>query len=133
LVTLNRPHHLNALTSEMLAHIYEVLEGLGRDPSCRVIVITGAGRGFCAGDDLQDYHPPDWVPTDVGLVQSNMYQQKYVAQLVPLVRWLPRRASAAVNAPAAGAGYAIALGADLRLASTSAAFVDAFVKIGATG
>jgi enoyl-CoA hydratase len=133
LVTLNRPHHLNALTSEMLAHIYEVLEGLGRDDSCRVIVVTGAGRGFCAGDDLQDYHPPTWVPSGVGPIHSNMYQQKYVAQLVPRLRALPQPVIAAVNGPTAGAGYALALGADLRLASTSAVFVDAFVKIGASG
>ena len=132
-ITLNRPDRLNALTSEMLAHIYEVLEDLGRDPTCRVIVITGAGRGFCAGDDLRDYHPPHWVPTDVGPLHSNMYQQKYVAELVPRMRALPQPVIAAVNGPAAGAGYALALGADLRVASQSALFVDAFVKIGASG
>jgi enoyl-CoA hydratase len=133
LVTLNRPHRLNALTSEMLAHLYEVLTGLGRDATCRVIVITGAGRGFCAGDDLVDYHPPEWVPTSIGPLQSNMYQQKYVAELVPRLRALPQPVIAAVNGPAAGAGYALALGADLRMAGQSAVFVDAFVKIGASG
>jgi enoyl-CoA hydratase len=133
LVTLNRPHRLNALTSEMLGRIYDAFEGLGRDHTCRVIVLTGAGRGFCAGDDLQDYRPPDWVPVDVGTIQSNMYQQKYVAQLVPRMRALPQPVIAAVNGPVAGAGYALALGADLRVASASAVFVDAFVKIGASG
>ncbi len=133
LVTLNRPERLNALTSEMLAHLYDVFEGLGRDATCRVIVVTGAGRGFCAGDDLLDYHPPGWVPTDVGPLHSNMYQQKYVAELVPRMRALPQPVIAAVNGPAAGAGYALALGADLRVASASAVFVDAFVKIGASG
>jgi enoyl-CoA hydratase len=133
LVTLNRPHRLNALTSEMLAHLYDVFEDLGRDSTCRVIVVTGAGRGFCAGDDLRDYHPPEWVPTDVGPLHSNMYQQKYVAELVPRIRSLPQPVIAAVNGPAAGAGYALALGADLRVASASALFVDAFVKIGASG
>ena len=132
-VTLNRPDRLNALTSEMLAHLYAVFEKLGRDSTCRVIVVTGAGRGFCAGDDLRDYHPPQWVPTDVGPLHSNMYQQKYVAELVPRMRSLPQPVIAAVNGPAAGAGYALALGADLRVASTSALFVDAFVKIGASG
>jgi len=132
-VTLNRPDRLNALTSEMLAHIYEVLEELGRDSTCRVIIVTGAGRGFCAGDDLRDYHPPAWVPTDVGPLHSNMYQQKYVAELVPRMRALPQPVIAAVNGPAAGAGYALAMGADLRVASASAVFVDAFVKIGASG
>jgi enoyl-CoA hydratase len=133
LVTLNRPHHLNALTSEMLAEIYDALERLGRDEGCRVIVITGAGKGFCAGDDLQDYHPPVWVPTEVGRAQSFMYQQKYVAELVPRMRAVPQPIIAAVNGATAGAGYAIALGADLRLAATSALFVDSFVKIGASG
>jgi len=133
LMTLNRPHRLNALTSEMLARIYDTLERLGHDHTCRVIIITGAGRGFCAGDDLQDYHPPAWVPVDVGPIQSNMYQQKYVAQLVPRMRALPQPVIAAVNGPTAGAGYPLALGADLRIASESALFVDAFVKIGASG
>jgi len=133
LVTLNRPERLNALTSEMLARIYEVLEALGRDATCRVIIVTGAGRGFCAGDDLRDYHPPHWVPADVGPFHSHMYQQKYVAELVPRMRALPQPVIAAVNGPAAGAGYALALGADLRVASESAVFVDAFVKIGASG
>ncbi|HUY20766.1 MAG TPA: enoyl-CoA hydratase-related protein [Acidimicrobiales bacterium] len=133
LVTLNRPERLNALTSTMLAHIYEVLQTLGRDATCRVIVVTGAGRGFCAGDDLRDYTPPAWVPADVGPVHSNMYQQKYVAELVPRLRALPQPVIAAVNGPAAGAGYALALGADLRVAAASAVFVDAFVKIGASG
>ena len=132
-VTLNRPDRLNALTSEMLTRLYAVLEGLGRDASCRVIVITGAGRGFCSGDDLRDYHPPDWVPTDVGPSHSNMYQQKYVAELVPRLRALPQPVIAAVNGAAAGAGYALALGADLRVASVSSVFIDAFVRIGASG
>src|ERR1700692_651064 len=132
-VTLNRPERLNALTSEMLTRIYEVLEGLGRDATCRVIIVTGAGRGFWGGGDLRDYPPPDWVPTDVGPLHSNMYQQKSVAELVPRMRALPQPVIAAVNGPAAGAGYALALGADLRVAASSAVFVDAFVKIGASG
>jgi enoyl-CoA hydratase len=133
LMTLNRPHHLNALTSTMLAEIYDTFERLGRDETCRVIVVTGAGNGFCAGDDLSDYRPPAWVPTEVGPLQSHMYQQKYVAELVPRMRALPQPVIAAVNGATAGAGYALALGADLRLAGTSALFVDSFVKIGASG
>ena len=132
-MTLNRPHHLNALTSEMLDEIYHSFEQLGRDSHCRVIVLTGAGKGFCAGDDLQDYRPPSWVPTDVGPLQSNMYQQKHVAEIVPRMRAVPQPIIAAINGATAGAGYALALGADLRYAATSALFVDAFVKIGASG
>jgi enoyl-CoA hydratase/carnithine racemase len=99
IVTLNRPHRLNALTSPMLGEIYDTLETLGHDASCRVIIITGAGRGFCAGDDLVDYRPPDWVPTDVGTIHSNMYQQKHVAQLVPRMPSTGRRRAPATRWP----------------------------------
>ena len=117
----------------MLARIYDVLEELGRDATCRVIIVTGAGRGLLCRRRPARLPPADWVPTDVGPLHSNMYQQKYVAELVPRMRALPQPVIAAVNGPAAGAGYALALGADLRLASASAVFVDAFVKIGASG
>jgi enoyl-CoA hydratase len=133
LVTLNRPERLNALTSSMFDQLLGVFERLGRDETCRVIVVTGAGRGFCAGDDLRDYRPPDWVPQDVGPIHSTMYQHKHIAQLVPRMRALPQPVIAAVNGPAAGAGYALALGADLRLAGDGAVFADGFVKIGASG
>jgi enoyl-CoA hydratase len=133
LITLNRPHHLNALTSEMIDEIFATFERVGRDTGCRVVVLTGAGRGFCAGDDLVDYHSPVWIPDDIGVVQSNMLQQKHIATLVPRMRALPQPVIAAVNGAAAGAGYLLALGADLRIASESGAFVDAFVKIGASG
>ena len=133
LVTLNRPHHLNALTSEMTERLFTTFDELARDTTCRVVVLTGAGRGFCAGDDVVDYRPPAWVPGDVGAVQSNMLQQKHLATLVPRLRALPQPVIAAVNGPAAGAGYALALGADLRLAAASALFANGFVKIGASG
>lgn len=132
-VTLNRPDRLNAFTSPMLERLFGALERLGRDPACRVVVVTGAGRAFCAGDDLRDYQPPDWVPTDVGPVHSTMFQHKHIAQLVPRLRALPQPVVAAVNGPAAGAGYALALGADLRVAGAGAVFADGFVKIGASG
>ncbi len=132
-VTLHRPERLNAFTSEMMDHLFETMERIGRDETCRVVVITGAGRGFCSGDDLRDYRPPAWLPTEIGASHARMYQQKYVAQLVPRLRAMPQPVIAAVNGPTAGAGYALALGADLRVAASSAVFVDAFVKIGASG
>ena len=132
-LTLNRPDRLNAFTSEMMAHLFDLMEQVGRDETCRVVVVTGAGRGFCSGDDLRDYRTPDWVPKGVGPSHTRMYEQKFVAQLVPRLRAMPQPVIAAVNGPAAGAGYALALGADLRVAAASAVFVDAFVKIGASG
>ena len=133
-VTLNRPHHLNALTAEMTETLFDTFERLGRDVDCRVVIVTGAGRGFCAGDDLVDYRPPAWIPAErIGEIHSNMYQQKHLATLVPRMRAMPQPVVAAVNGPAAGAGYALALGADLRLASTSAVFANGYVKVGASG
>ena len=133
-VTLNRPHHLNALTAETTQALFDTFERLGRDVDCRVVIVTGAGRGFCAGDDLVDYRPPAWIPAErIGEIHSNMYQQKHLATLVPRMRAMPQPVVAAVNGPAAGAGYALALGADLRLASTSAVFANGYVKVGASG
>src|SRR5438094_7754551 len=133
-VTLNRPHHLNALTAEMTEAVFDTFERLARDVDCRVVIVTGAGRGFCAGDDLVDYRPPAWIPAErIGEIHSNMLQQKHLATLVPRMRALPQPVIAAVNGPAAGAGYALALGADLRVAAASAVFANAFVKIGASG
>lgn len=133
-LTLNRPHHLNAMTSELTQELYDAFEEIGRDVDCRVVIITGAGRGFCAGDDTVDYRPPSFIPVDrLGGVQSNMYQQKHVATLVPRMRPLPQPVIAAVNGPVAGFGYALALGADLRIASRRALFVNGFTNVGASG
>ncbi len=133
-VTLNRPHHLNALTSGMTQELFDAFATIARDVDCRVVIVTGAGRGFCAGDDMVDYYAPQWVPEDrLGPVQSNMYQQKHVATLVPRMRALPQPIIAAVNGPAAGFGFTLALGADLRIASRSALFTNGYVNIGASG
>jgi enoyl-CoA hydratase len=133
-VTLNRPHHLNAVTERTAQLLFDTFDGIGRDVDCRVVVLTGAGRGFCAGDDTADYHAPEWIPVErLGFVQSNMYQQKVVATLVPRMRALPQPIIAAVNGPAAGFGYALALGADLRLAGRSAVFVNGYTNVGASG
>lgn len=133
-VTLNRPHHLNAITSELAQELFDTFDALAHDVDCRVVIITGAGRGFCAGDDIVDYRPPGWLPHErLGPVQSNMYQQKHVATLVPRMRALPQPVIAAVNGPTAGFGYALALGADLRLASRTAVFANGYTNIGASG
>lgn len=133
-ITLNRPHRLNALTFQMLDRLYGIFERLGHDSDCRVVIITGAGRGFCSGHDLKetDDRPP-WLSRDLGPVQENSLHHKFWASLIPRMRAMPQPIIAAVNGPAAGGGFPLALGADIRIASHSARFHDAFIKVGLSG
>lgn len=129
-LTLNRPQALNAFTSVLLAQLREALDAAAEDASVRCVVITGAGRAFCAGQDLSDPYvkpsdDPAEAPKDIGQLLDGFY--------VPLalrVRSMPVPVIAAVNGVAAGAGVNLALGCDLVLAGQSASFIQAFVKIG---
>jgi enoyl-CoA hydratase len=132
LVTLDRPERLNAMSHELVADLHRALEEVGQDNSCRVVVITGAGRGFCAGLDLKGTGP---APNSEGLgrPQQSMKAQQHIARLIPRMRSLPQPVIAAVNGPAAGGGLAVALGSDIRIAAESARFNVAFVRIGLSG
>jgi enoyl-CoA hydratase len=132
LVTLNRPERLNAMSHELVADLHEAFDGIGRDRSVRVVVLTGAGRGFCAGLDLKDAGRP---PSSDGLgrVEAGMASQQHIAALVPRMRGLRQPIIAAVNGPAAGGGLALALASDVRLAAPEARFNVAFVRIGLSG
>jgi enoyl-CoA hydratase len=132
-ITFNRPETLNAFTNATLEEFFLVLGGLRTDFSTRVVVLTGAGRAFSSGHDHTDHSTPSWLADDLGTIPSNLVQQRWWAQVVPTLRSLPQPVVAAVNGPVAGGGYAIALGADLRLAGRSARFVNAFHTLGATG
>lgn len=124
-VTMNRPARLNALSPGLVEDLHGVLDDVQGDASCRVLVLTGSGRGFCAGLDLIDYAgSPDASP------QERMRVQERISSLVPRLRGLPQPVVAAVNGPAAGGGMALALAADLRLMAQSASFHVAFLKIG---
>ncbi len=128
-ITLNRPDKLNALNTEMVQALHDALDALAVDPSCRVIVLTGAGRGFCAGLDLQGYGAaPD--TSHLGPTPAAFAVQRHIASLVPHLRSLPQPVIAAVNGPAAGGGFALVLGSDVRLASFEAKFNAAFIRIG---
>ena len=131
-ITLNRPARLNAMNAELIAGLHDALDTLAADRDCRVIVLTGAGRGFCAGLDLSEGASP---PTAQGLgrVQAGMTVQKSIAGLVPKMRAMPQPIVAAVNGPAAGGGLALALAGDVRVAAASARFNVAFVRIGLSG
>ena len=127
--TLNRPDKLNAMTSELVQSLHDALDDVSRDPDCRVVVLTGSGRGFCAGLDLTGYgqapHTEHLGPTPKGFAV-----QKHIASLIPHLRSIPQPVIAAVNGPAAGGGFALVLGSDVRLAARTAKFNAAFIRIG---
>jgi enoyl-CoA hydratase len=131
-ITLNRPARLNAMNAALIAGLHDALDTLAVDRTCRVIVLTGAGRGFCAGLDLSEGAAPP-AAQGLGRVQAGMTVQKSIAGLVPKMRAMPQPIVAAVNGPAAGGGLALALASDVRVAATSARFNVAFVRIGLSG
>jgi enoyl-CoA hydratase len=128
-LTLDRPRRLNALSLDLLGELHAVLDALALAPSIRVVILTGAGRGFCAGLDLVDHDTGGTRRTP----QGGLALQKIVAGLVPKLRALPQVVIAAVNGPAAGGGLALALACDVRIAATSARFNVAFIRIGVSG
>jgi enoyl-CoA hydratase len=132
LLTLNRPDRLNAMSHELVAALHDRFDEVAADPDVRCVVITGAGRGFCAGLDL---HAGASVPgtEDLGRPQRGLATQQHIATLIPHLRSLKVPVIAAVNGPAAGGGFALALGADVRVCSRSARFNVAFVKLGLSG
>ena len=132
LLTLNRPERLNAMSADLVEELHDALDDAGRDRSCRVVVLTGAGRGFCAGLDLTGYGTPPGGE-GLGRVQAGMATQKHIAALIPKLRGLRQPVIAAVNGPASGGGLALALGSDVRIAAASARFNVAFVRIGLSG
>jgi enoyl-CoA hydratase len=127
-VTLNRPDRLNALTPDLLGRFDAVLDDVARDPAVRVVILTGAGRGFCAGFDLDEL-AGTWSQ---GLPELLANQEGWAATVRRMVE-LPVPVIAAVNGPAIGAGMSLALGADLRVVSTRAKFAAAFVRVGLSG
>jgi 2-(1,2-epoxy-1,2-dihydrophenyl)acetyl-CoA isomerase len=125
-LTLNRPDRLNSFTQAMHREVRDALDRLQADKSVRVLVLTGAGRGFCAGQDLNDRAVEPGAP-GVDLGES---VEKYYAPLVMTLRTLPMPVICAVNGVAAGAGANLALACDIVLAAKSASFIEAFCKLG---
>lgn len=126
LLTLNRPDRLNSFNAQMHDEMATAIRQIKKDNSVRALVITGAGRGFCAGQDLSDRNvaPGSEVP-DLG----ESIEQRY-NPLLRSLRELPMPVICAVNGVAAGAGANIALACDIVLAGQSASFIQAFCKIG---
>jgi enoyl-CoA hydratase len=132
LVTLNNPDRLNPMSFALVEALYAALERVGRDNACWVVVLTGAGRGFCAGLDLEDKAPPPGSE-GMGLARLGMRAMAYMSGIVPAMRAIPQPIVAAVNGPAYGGGLCLTLGADVRLAAESAVFCGAGITNGLTG
>lgn len=124
-ITLNRPEKLNSFTRAMHAELRDVLTEVETDRSIRALVLTGAGRGFCAGQDLADLSFESSAMTDLGeLVEQNFNP------MIQRIQALPIPVIASVHGAAAGAGANLALACDIVLAARSASFLQAFAKIG---
>lgn len=128
-LVLDRPEVLNALDHAMVVELTGLLEQLRADRSCRVVVLTGAGRAFCAGLDLRGYGDDELAERD-GLTLRTFDRQRELADLVHRLHDLPQPVVAAVNGPAAGGGLALVCASDIRIASTGASFSVAFIRAG---
>jgi enoyl-CoA hydratase len=128
-ITMNRPERLNAMRTQLVQGLHQALDQIAVDPHCRVVVLTGAGRGFCAGLDLGGYGRAPHTE-GFGQTQAGFAVQKHIAALIPHMRSLPQPIIAAVNGPAAGGGFALVLGSDIRIATATARFNAAFIRIG---
>jgi 2-(1,2-epoxy-1,2-dihydrophenyl)acetyl-CoA isomerase len=127
-LTLNRPDRLNAFSPAMLAALAEALERLGGDAEVGAVVITGAGRGFCAGGDVKT------MPARAGQgFDERVESLRRMHRLPLLLRTMPKVAIAMVNGPAVGAGLGLALACDLRIAGRSARFGTGFAGVGYSG
>src|SRR3954453_4304531 len=121
-ITLNRPDRLNALQPEMADAIIAALDDAQADESCRAVLLTGAGRGFCAGQDLTAIAEAD--PDDIADLLDSYHP------VIEKIRELSLPVVAAINGVAAGAGCNLALACDIVIAARSASFVQAFSRIG---
>jgi enoyl-CoA hydratase len=130
-ITLNRPERLNAMSFDVVVPLADAIRSVAADSDSRVVVLTGAGRGFCSGLDLEDHGVP---PGIAGLPVSRIATRAMAifADLVPALRELRQPVIAAVNGPAFGGGLCLACGADVRLAAESATFCGAGVRNGLT-
>jgi enoyl-CoA hydratase len=131
-VTLNQPDRLNALSFAMVDELHDVLDALHLDNACRVVVLTGAGRGFCSGLDLTSIEGSSTSAGTSG-PRAGLLSQSRIAELPQKLRRMQQPVIAAVNGPAYGGGFALALACDIRVASPEARFCSQFIKLGIGG
>ena len=131
-ITLNRPDKLNALSAELVESLHATIDELAASDTCRVVVLTGAGRGFCSGLDLGDLDSPR-PGSDLEFPRSGMRWQERIADLTARLHRLRQPVIAAINGPAYGGGLGIAAACDIRIAGASARFCTQFIKLGLGG
>jgi enoyl-CoA hydratase len=121
LLRLNRAQRLNAMSFELMTALYDALKAVAADNGAWVVVLTGEGRGFCSGLDLED---PGMIPgiDNMSLSRVGMVAMSHFSGIVPAMRAVPQPIIAAINGPAYGGGLCLSLGADLRFAAQSAEF-----------
>lgn len=127
LMTFNRPDRLNAISREMIEEFHDLLTRMEGEKSTRVLIITGAGRGFCSGTDLKAGKDA-W--TNEYNVSLQMRNQRRLADLPLHMRKIPQPIIGAINGVAAGGGFSFAMACDIRIAAKSARFICPFVNIG---
>lgn len=138
IVTLNRPDTLNALNADIMHRLPEDLRGVAEDDAVRCVVLTGAGRGFCAGGDVKAISSlaDRLVKGDKGKKGTTEFRTRWLRRCVEAARWLHEMSKptiAMINGSCAGAGMSLAAACDLRFAVDSAKFVPAFTSVGLSG
>jgi 2-(1,2-epoxy-1,2-dihydrophenyl)acetyl-CoA isomerase len=128
-ITLNRPQRLNAFTEDMHLGLRAALDEAQADPACRALLLTGAGRAFCAGGDVKSM-AEGGEQRSAAEATARLRSRMEVSRIL---HELPKPTIAMINGPAAGAGLALALACDLRIAGASARLVTAFVRVGFSG
>jgi 2-(1,2-epoxy-1,2-dihydrophenyl)acetyl-CoA isomerase len=124
-LTLNRPDVLNSFTRSMARELREAIERVAADQTLRAVVLTGAGRGFCAGQDLAEAAPKDGAMPDLGDIVRDSYNP-----VIRAIRSIEKPVLCAVNGVAAGAGANLAFACDIVFAASSATFIQSFARIG---
>jgi enoyl-CoA hydratase len=128
---LNRPKQLNAINEVMRDELTQTLTTIGADASANVVVLTGAGRGFCSGIDIRNFAPKT-VEASAPAIERLRFQEAMAA--LPQAIWaLPQPVIAAVNGPCVGAGFALCLASDIRICSTAATFGNGAILLGLSG
>jgi enoyl-CoA hydratase len=131
-VTLNHPDRLNSMSFALVGALYAALDKVAADNDCRVVVLTGAGRAFCSGLELENAGLPPGTE-DLGRHQLGMRAMEFMGGIVPAMRAIPQPIIAAIKGPAYGGGMCLTLGADIRLAGETAVFCGAGISNGLTG